>query len=319
MTSTTIPAATATPASRSATLVLPGQGDAFWSFGDLVTFKIGPEPTNGAFSVAELWVGPKGGPPPHVHSREDETFYVLEGTMQFVLEDNVYVAGPGEAFFLPRGKVHTFHNPTDKPAKALVMAAPCGFEKFMKAWATPRSQSATPPPPPANASDMAPLLAACASFGLEMKPDHKPKNAPTRKPATQKSVPVMGLTVDMKLTTEDTAGAFTLVTIDTPPGGLVPVHAHREMDEMFYVERGTVQFDLADRSIQAPAGSTLFVPRGVKHGFRNVGTEPTALADFHFPAGFEHFFNELGEIAPGMKFDVDQVMKLMDKHGMDVG
>jgi quercetin dioxygenase-like cupin family protein len=302
--------------SASGSVTAAGAGDAFWSFGDLVTFKVGPQHTGGAFSLAELSVGPGGGPPPHVHDREDETFYVLEGTMQFMLEDDVYLAGAGEAYFLPRGKVHTFTNQTDKPAKALVLASPCGFEQFMARWATPRSQSSVAPP--VDDATIGKLMAACAEFGLQMRPDHKPKNAPVKRGAPHKPYTVIGLEVDMRLLTEDTRGGFSLVRLALEPGMFVPVHAHREMEEMFYVESGEFEFTLDGRPVRATKGTTIYIPRNVKHGFKHAGGPRGTLVNYHFPGGFEHFFRELNLIAPGMQFDPAAVGKLMDKHGMDV-
>src|SRR5881227_3479393 len=78
----------------------PGEGPAYWSMGDRLTFKLGPEHTAGALSMAELWIAPGGGPPPHVHHREDEMFYVLEGRMEFILGDELIEGLPGDAFFL---------------------------------------------------------------------------------------------------------------------------------------------------------------------------------------------------------------------------
>jgi hypothetical protein len=60
-----------------------GAGQSFWLLTDLHTFKIVGEQTGGAFVVAELLAGPDLGPPPHIHRRADESFYVLEGTFDF--------------------------------------------------------------------------------------------------------------------------------------------------------------------------------------------------------------------------------------------
>jgi hypothetical protein len=68
----------------SATILPPGAGEAYWIVGDQITFKLGPEKTRGAFSFAETIVQPGGGPPPHVHGREDEMFYILDGNQRTV-------------------------------------------------------------------------------------------------------------------------------------------------------------------------------------------------------------------------------------------
>src|SRR4051812_44525360 len=72
------PSTDAVPAAGRATIVPPGQGDSYWVVGDLITFKIGADRTGGGDAFAETTVAP-GGPPPHLHHREDELFYVLDG------------------------------------------------------------------------------------------------------------------------------------------------------------------------------------------------------------------------------------------------
>src|SRR5215472_7594107 len=64
-----------------ATYIPAGSGPAYWGPGSLMTFLVTGRETGGAFFVAEMTVPPGGGPPPHVHHREDESFYVLEGSL----------------------------------------------------------------------------------------------------------------------------------------------------------------------------------------------------------------------------------------------
>jgi mannose-6-phosphate isomerase-like protein (cupin superfamily) len=85
------------------TLLGPGQGDKYWIVGDHPTFKLSSSETGGAYCLAENWVDAGGGPPPHLHGKEDELFYVLQGKLQFVRGDNFFTATPGDAVFLPRG------------------------------------------------------------------------------------------------------------------------------------------------------------------------------------------------------------------------
>ena len=102
-----------------------------------------------------------------------------------------------------------------REAKALVLASPCGFEQFMSRWATPRAQS--PVAPPIDDATIGKLMVAAAEFGLEMRPDHKPMNAPVKRGAPHKPYTVIGLEVDMRLLTEDTRGGFSLVRLALEP------------------------------------------------------------------------------------------------------
>ncbi len=113
------------------TFLKPGEGEKFWIVGDHLTFKAGPEQTGGKYTAAINWVGPGGGPPPHMHQREDELFYVLEGTLLFMKDRQTMVAGPGTCVYLKKGIPHAFKNVGEGPARFVLVAAPSGFEKFV--------------------------------------------------------------------------------------------------------------------------------------------------------------------------------------------
>ena len=73
------------------------------------------------------------GAPPHVHTREDEHFYVIEGAVQFLDRDRTITADAGSLVVLPRGHVHGFWNLTDKPARMLLIVTPGEFASFFDA------------------------------------------------------------------------------------------------------------------------------------------------------------------------------------------
>lgn len=100
--------------------------------GDIVTFKVTARQTGGAYSIFETVTPPGGGPPPHVHQHEDETFYVLEGEFHFQVGGKSIVAQAGTTVVAPRGISHTFRNSGSTPGKLLVMISPGGFERFIE-------------------------------------------------------------------------------------------------------------------------------------------------------------------------------------------
>ena len=107
-------------------------GPAFWGPGDHYTFLVTGEESGGAYFAMEALVPPGGGPPPHVHSREDETFYLLEGEIEFRLGEDTVSAGPGDFVNVPRGTVHCFHNAGTATARMILTFTPAGMERFFE-------------------------------------------------------------------------------------------------------------------------------------------------------------------------------------------
>jgi quercetin dioxygenase-like cupin family protein len=107
-------------------------GPAFWGPGDHYTFLVTGEESGGAYFAMEALVPPGGGPPPHIHRREDETFYLLEGRVDFRLGDETITAGPGDFVNVPRGTVHCFHNSGTETARMVLTFTPAGIEGFFE-------------------------------------------------------------------------------------------------------------------------------------------------------------------------------------------
>jgi mannose-6-phosphate isomerase-like protein (cupin superfamily) len=91
------------------------------------------EDTAGSFSLAIATVDPGGGPPLHVHEREDETCVVLSGTIEVTIGDRVETLGVGDCVFLPPGIPHRLHNPGPAPAQMFMLVHPPGLEHFLEA------------------------------------------------------------------------------------------------------------------------------------------------------------------------------------------
>jgi quercetin dioxygenase-like cupin family protein len=95
-----------------------------------ITFIVRGEQSNGALAAMEAVNGPGDGPPLHVHNREDETVYVLEGEFRWKLGDELSVTGPASFVFIPRGLAHTWQIIGDKPGRMLITFSPAGMEGF---------------------------------------------------------------------------------------------------------------------------------------------------------------------------------------------
>ena len=106
------------------TLRKPGEGRTIAVVGDVYRFLATGEDTNGKYALWEAIVPPGGGPPPHVHSREEEGFYILEGEITLQIGDERIVANGGMFANMPVGTPHSFKNESGKPAKMLISCEP---------------------------------------------------------------------------------------------------------------------------------------------------------------------------------------------------
>ena len=91
--------------------------------------------TSGSYFMMEAVVPPDAGPPPHVQTREDEGFFVVQGTLTFWVDGEEVEAGPGTFLNVPRGAVHNFKNRTEETARMLILFAPAGIEKMFSEMA----------------------------------------------------------------------------------------------------------------------------------------------------------------------------------------
>jgi mannose-6-phosphate isomerase-like protein (cupin superfamily) len=129
---------------------------------------------------------------------------------------------------------------------------------------------------------------------------------------------------------EESGGGFSLVEHPIPPHSLcAPLHRHAGVDEWSYVLEGRMGALLGDEVIYADAGDLAFKPRDQWHTFWNAGDTPCRILEIISPAGFEHFFRELGEglrtgnpemagLGPkyGIEFEMESVPRLCAEHGL---
>ncbi len=140
--------------------------------GDVYRFLATGEDTNGKYAQWEAIVSPGGGPPPHVHSREEEGFYILEGEITFQIGDQRVVATAGMFANMPVGTPHSFKNESPRPARMLISVAPAGLEQMFFEVGVPVAQGATSAPPPSKA-EIEKLLAVAPLYGVEIRlPQH---------------------------------------------------------------------------------------------------------------------------------------------------
>lgn len=153
---------------RKPTVTRPGEGRTIGVVGDVYRFLVTGAETNGQYAMWEALVPPGGGPPPHLHSREEESFYILEGEIRFQIGDETRIATTGMFANMPVGCPHSFKNDSNAPARMLISVAPAGLEQMFFGVGTPLDPTAISAPLPSPA-DIQKLLAVAPQFGIEIR------------------------------------------------------------------------------------------------------------------------------------------------------
>jgi mannose-6-phosphate isomerase-like protein (cupin superfamily) len=113
---------------RHPLFVRPGEGQTLLD----LTCRVTSASTHGAYCAFDFVTLPGEGVPLHVHAHEDELYYILEGTYEIECNGSKFTADAGAMAMLPKNLPHTFRNPTDKPARALTVFIPGGFDDFVQ-------------------------------------------------------------------------------------------------------------------------------------------------------------------------------------------
>jgi quercetin dioxygenase-like cupin family protein len=144
----------------------PGEGESLWFLGSHTSVKASAETTAGRVAVIEH-LSPRGsGSPLHVHSREDEWFYVIEGELTFWVGGQVIDAPAGSFVYGPRGIPHTFLV-SSETARFLLVTEPGEFSGFLRTLAEP-ADAVVIPPPATEPPDVAAMSQVAAEYGIEI-------------------------------------------------------------------------------------------------------------------------------------------------------
>ncbi len=157
----------------------PGTGPTYAVVGDAYTIRASGAQTNGTLCLLEARVPPHppgGGPPPHAHANEHESFFILEGTITFFSAAGEIEAVPGTFMHLPKGVPHTFTNRSDREARMLIWCTPAaractsevgGFDDFIAEVGVKLADANAAPPKPTD-DDIARLMAAIPKYGMRV-------------------------------------------------------------------------------------------------------------------------------------------------------
>jgi mannose-6-phosphate isomerase-like protein (cupin superfamily) len=143
------------------------EGEARWWLGGLVTVKATGKQTDGHYALVEV-LDPEGPQPLHVHHREDEGFWILEGEVTFEVGEETIKASPGSFVFGPKDVPHRY-TVDSGPARILFVISPAGFKDLIYATSEPAKELTLPPQPegPADEAEIEQLHAVCRQYGVE--------------------------------------------------------------------------------------------------------------------------------------------------------
>lgn len=146
-------------------MLAPGEGPAIWTLGGHFTTKVDSAAAEGRLAVLEVVATRAAEPPLHIHTREDEAWYVLDGQMTFYLDDVPYRAVRGSFVYAPMGVPHVFTVDVE-PTRVLLIAAPGGFEQFAQELGIPAEGETAPTN--LDLPDPSVLGPVAARYGIEV-------------------------------------------------------------------------------------------------------------------------------------------------------
>lgn len=262
------------------------------AFGQTVRVLVPAALTGGAFCVALIEIPPHDGPPPHIHHGEDEVFLIQTGRFEFWVDGDCVEVGAGDVVYGARDVPHTFRNISDETATLHVFSIRAGFESFFRQCARVWG----------DGDAMPQILEIARAHQLEfIDPAQTPK---VGAPANGKTPRVVGVgageafftldsTGQILISARDTAGDFTLASIQVAPLCGPQLHRHQCEDEIVLVQSGAFEFRSSyGQRLHAHAGDAVWLPSEVPHSFRCLSSPAGHLRALFVPGGFDGHLRE---------------------------
>lgn len=144
-----------------------------------------------------------------------------------------------------------------------------------------------------------------------------PGSAFVLRPGEGRSVDLGNFAMSVKATAAQTGGAFSLLEAAEPADFGPPMHIHHDAAEAFYVLAGEYIIFLGDQEERCPAGSFIFIPAGLRHGFR-VGGVASRKLNLYAPAAMVGYFDELSAVIAADEADPTRLDQIARRYGMEV-
>lgn len=298
-----------------------------WFGPHLFSFLATGDDTDGQFALVEMQLLAGYEPPPHTHRIDDESFYVLDGEIEYQIGSQTVQARRGDFVILPVGVEHGFRIVSGQ-ARALLLSAPSGLEEAFTALSEParRLQIRREAPP----FDPGRFVTEFGKQGLTFRspnaaePITQPNPALAARPMPGFSRWYFGHLLTTLAKGAQTGGRFAVTEIASRRGQEPPPHIHHREDEGYYVLDGEVTFHCDDRSFAARRGDFVFLPRELPHSF-NIQTDVARMVMLLTPAGLEDYFLEYSQPAealvlpprPSDAYDPEEMVRAGARYGFE--
>jgi mannose-6-phosphate isomerase-like protein (cupin superfamily) len=137
------------------------------------------------------------------------------------------------------------------------------------------------------------------------------------KPGEGRTIDLGGFGMSVKASGGETNGAFSLLEASEPAGFGPPLHIHRDAAEAFYVLEGEYIIFIEGREAICRAGSFIFIPAGIEHGFRVRGMASRKL-NIYTPAAMVGYFDEIADAGRAGQLDDDALSRIAQRYGMEI-
>jgi len=137
------------------------------------------------------------------------------------------------------------------------------------------------------------------------------------RPGEGRTIELGNFEISLKASDAETGGAFSLLEATEPPNFGPPLHIHHNAAEAFYVLDGEYVIFLEERQYPCPAGSFIFIPAGIRHGFQ-VGKIPSRKLNLYTPAAMVGYFDELSAAINSGDADPQRLDQIALRYGMEM-
>jgi len=145
-------------------LINRSKENSYWYIGHLMSLLFTSEQTDGQYALLRATERKGLEPPPHTHTKEDETFLILEGEVTYTVGNQTFNAKAGDVMFLPKNIQHSFKIKTET-LETLMLLTPGGFENYFIEMSDPAGELQLPPMPQ-GPPDIAKLIATASKYGI---------------------------------------------------------------------------------------------------------------------------------------------------------